>query len=242
MSYTPPAASAVDFTWAAAAAYMPPAGNEVALSFAPAFASVDIAATVPVTAAQALAHGLTLDGVATVSVTASMLLEHTALDVDITLSAVVPVLAASEAAHGVAADGVAAVPITADLSGVHGVAVAAVATVPVQALQDAVHGVALDTLAAIGVSAAADITVERYELRGEVRLSGVLVNRRVRAYSRASGALLGEADTVVGRFRVHAGFAALECYVTPIDLADAATDWLPPTANRITSVLALDTA
>lgn len=85
-------------------------------------------------------------------------------------------------------------------------------------------------------------TVLRYELRGEVRLSGILVNRRVRAYSRATGALLGEADTVVGRFHVPAGFAAAECYVTPIDLTEGANDWLPPTANRITSVLADDTA
>ncbi len=204
--------------------------------------TVDIAAAVPVVAAQTLAHGFALDGVATVPVTASMVLEYTSPNVDITLAAVVPVLAASDVAHGVAVAGVAAVSVTADLSSVHGVAVAAAATVPVQALQNAVHGVALDGIAAIGTTAAAAITVARYELRGEVRLSGVLVNRRVRAYSRASGALLGEADTSVGKFRVHTGFVAAECYATPIDLSDGAVDWLPPTANRITSVLALDTA
>lgn len=82
----------------------------------------------------------------------------------------------------------------------------------------------------------------RHELRGEVRLGGVLVNRRVRAYARDTGALLGEADTVAGKFRVHAGFAAIECYATPIDLSPGATDWLPPTANRILAVLASDTA
>ena len=33
MSYTPPAGSAVDFTWAGAAAYTPPAGNAADLGF-----------------------------------------------------------------------------------------------------------------------------------------------------------------------------------------------------------------
>lgn len=89
---------------------------------------------------------------------------------------------------------------------------------------------------------AALATVLRYELRGEVRLSGVLVNRRVRAYLRSTGALLGEVDTAVGRFCVPVGFAPAECYVIPIDLSEGATDWLPPTANRLLSVLALDTA
>lgn len=226
-------------TYAASPYASAPYGAEALPSVA---ATIDIAAAVPVVAAQTLAHGFTLAGVASVPVTASMALEYTTVDIDIDITASVPVIAASEVAHGVAVAGVASVPITADLSGAHGVSVAAVATVPVQALQNAVHGVALDTIAAIGVSAVADITVARYELRGEVRLGGVLVNRRVRAYSRASGALLGEADTSVGRFRVHTGFVAVECYATSIDLDAAATDWLPPTANRITSVLALDTA
>lgn len=73
-------------------------------------------------------------------------------------------------------------------------------------------------------------------------MGGVLVNRRVRAYLRETGALLGQADTVAGHFKVHAGFAEAECYATPIDLDADATDWLPPTANRILSVLADDAA
>lgn len=80
----------------------------------------------------------------------------------------------------------------------------------------------------------------RYELRGEVREGGVLVNRRVRAYLRSTGALVGEADTVVGKFNVPATSAA-EHYITPIDLSEFAADWLPPTANRIVPVLAFDT-
>jgi len=49
-------------------------------------------------------------------------------------------------------------------------------------------------------------------------------------------------DTVIGKFRLHTGFTPAEHYITPIDLAEGATDWSPPTANRIVSVLALDTA
>lgn len=75
-----------------------------------------------------------------------------------------------------------------------------------------------------------------------MRLSGILVNRRVRAYSRASGSLLGEADTVIGKFRVPTGFVPTECYITPIDLDASATDWLATTANRITSELASGSA
>jgi len=82
----------------------------------------------------------------------------------------------------------------------------------------------------------------RYEVRGEVRLGGVLVNRRVRCYARASGELMGQAETVAGRYRVHAGFTDAEVYVTAIDLADAATDWIPPAANRLVPVLADDAA
>lgn len=83
-------------------------------------------------------------------------------------------------------------------------------------------------------------TVVRYELRGEVRDQGVLVNRRVRAYLRETGALVGESDTVAGQFAVPVGFAADEYYVLPIDLGSAAADFSPPCANRVASVLAMD--
>lgn len=90
----------------------------------------------------------------------------------------------------------------------------------------------------IGGSGVAQHT--RYELVGVVKLGGVLVNRRVRAYLRSSGALVAEADTVGGAFRLPVGFVEDEFYVTPIDLSPSATDWKPPTANRVTSVLAVD--
>ncbi|MBK7186381.1 MAG: hypothetical protein IPH85_10775 [Ignavibacteria bacterium] len=84
-------------------------------------------------------------------------------------------------------------------------------------------------------------TVLRYELTGEVRNGGILVNRLVRVYRRDTGEMVGEANTVSGHFKVNAGFVEREHYAIPIDLANDATDWLPPCANRLVSVLASDT-
>ena len=82
--------------------------------------------------------------------------------------------------------------------------------------------------------------VERFELKGEVRQAGVLINRRVRAYLRDTGNLVNEGDTVAGRFCLHTGFTPAEYYVIPIDLSNDAADWMPPCANRLLSVLAMD--
>lgn len=223
-------------------AYVPPSSAVVAFSFAPSDPSIGIAATVQVVAAQSTAHGIGVVGVALVPIAATMSLEHTSIDVDIEIAATVQVSAASEVAHGVAAIGVATIPVSAELAAVHGVSVTASASIPITALQSMLQGVSIDGIASVALSATASIEVARYELRGEVRLGGVLVNRRVRAYQRLSGALIGEVDTVIGRFALHTGFEPMECYITPIDLAETATDWSPPTANRIMSVLALDTA
>lgn len=103
------------------------------------------------------------------------------------------------------------------------------------------HGVAGAGAATITFSAAGVGVVERYELRGEVRLTGILVNRLVRAYRRDTGDLVGEASTIAGRFRIHTGFVAREHVIIPIDTDDAAADWAPPCANRVLSVLAQDT-
>lgn len=123
----------------------------------------------------------------------------------------------------------------------HGVAGTGALTLSFAMDGEARHGVAGAGDLALGFSFAAEATHPRYELRGEVRLDGVLVNRRVYGYLRETGELLGTAETVAGRFRVHAGFAEVECFVTPIDMDPAAVDWRPPTANRIKSVLADDT-
>lgn len=103
-------------------------------------------------------------------------------------------------------------------------------------------GPAAATIATILLTGAATAQHPRYELRGQVRLAGNPVERRVRAYGRDSGALLGQGDTSGGWFRIHAGFAEIECTVLPIDLASGATDYEPPTANRVLCVLAEDAA
>lgn len=242
MAYTPPLGGAADFTFVGALAYAPPVYDGVGFAFPISSILIDVAATVPVTAAQSLVQGIALSGVASIAVTAAMSLDFTSPIIDITLAASVSVGAASDVAHGVAVSGVATIPVTVEMGAVHGVSVAATATIPVTAVQNMVHGVAVDGIASVALAAAASIEVTRYELRGEVRLGGVLVNRRVRAYQRASGALVGEVDTVIGKFALHTGFAPAEHYITPIDLDAGATDWSPPTANRIMSVLALDTA
>lgn len=106
----------------------------------------------------------------------------------------------------------------------------------------AAHGVALSGLGALSLTGAGSVVHPRYEVRGEVREGGVLVDRSVRVYDRLSGALIGEDDTAAGRFAIHTGFAEAEVYITPIDLSPAASDWLPPTANRVVAALAMDAA
>ena len=133
--------------------------------------------------------------------------------------------------------------ITGSGEGAHGVLGAATGEADVLGEALARHGVRGAGSGEIDVSGSSAGLHLRYELRGEVRLSGVLVNRRVRAYRRDTGALVGEADTVAGRFRVNAGVGeAREHYLIPIDMSEDATDWLPPAANRIVSVLADDAA
>ena len=79
-------------------------------------------------------------------------------------------------------------------------------------------------------------------MRGEVRLTegGLLVQRRVRVYSRETGALVGQGDSVGGYFRVPCDLNSAEYVILPIDLSESATDFAPPVANRVTSVLARD--
>lgn len=219
MAYTRPTAATADASWQGAAAYTRPSAGVADAHWTPETPTATIAAVVPVVSSVDLVHGFAASLLASVPVVAAMSLEHTAINVEIAAS--VPVVAQAIGGHGVAGVAIAQVPITAALSGVHGVAMAVVAVVP--------------------VVAAMDVLVERYELRGEVRQAGVLVSRRVRAYLRSTGALVAEADTVAGKFALHTGFAPAEHYITPVDLDDGATDWLPPTANRIASVLASDT-
>lgn len=200
-----------------------------------------IAAVVPVVAAGGAAHGVAGSGVATVAITAALDMDFTMSGVSTTIEAVVPVVAAGDAAHGVAGSGAATVGVTAAAAATHGVAGSISATVAVVSAGSVAHGVAADAAATVTLAASIQAVVERYELRGEVRLGGILVNRRVRAYRRDTGALVNEADTVAGRFRIHAGFeSGIEFTVLPIDLANDAIDWTPPVANRVLPELAFD--
>jgi hypothetical protein len=138
------------------------------------------------------------------------------------------------------AHGSASVSFTAEGHTQHGVNAHGSATVSFSASGAVGHGVAGLGAAAITFSAAGSGRVERYDLAGEVRLQSVLVNRTVRAYRRDTGALVGEQVTVGGRFKMHAGFAAREHYIIPVDLDDLAEDFAPPCANRVVSILAVD--
>lgn len=146
--------------------------------------------------------------------------------------------------HGGITSGAAAATLsfTGVAAGAHGVAGPAAGALAFTAGALGGHGVAGAATGAVGFGAAAVAIHPRYELRGVTMVGDVLVNRRVYAYLRATGALVGQADTVAGRFAVHAGFTEAEHFVTPIDTDPAATDWAPPTANRVLSVLADDAA
>ena len=156
--------------------------------------------------------------------------------------------------------GAGTLPLSADASGVHGVVGTGASTLTIDGSDAAAHGIAGPAEATVGFVASASVghgiagagdssltftvdaaaTHERYELRGEVRQGGVLVNRRVRAYLRDTGAMIGEDDTTAGRFNIHTGFAPAEHYIVPVHLVADATDWTPPVANRVLSVLAQD--
>lgn len=248
MSYTPPAGNAVDFQ-DAAGTYTPPAYNAVDFqdeSDAPADVVVNGAAVLgAVTAASAVSHGIAVDGVAALGpVTAAGEIEFTSPEVVIVGAALLgPVVADGAVAHGVSVVGAAVIgPVIAAGDAAHGVAAVGAATLgPVTALGGMAHGISVAGVATLGpVVAAGDVLHPRYVLKGEVRDAGVLVNRTVRAYRRSDGALIGEQLTDLGRFDIHAGFTASEHYLLPIDLDSGATDFTPPAANRVLSVLAED--
>ena len=221
MAYTRPAASAADATWLGAAPYTRPASTGADATFLQGLSGI-VAAQVGIAAAAAVSHGASATVGAVVPVAASADLEYEASAFDLGIAATIAISPAAEVTHGMAGTAVAGVGVVAALS--------------------ADHGTAGTCAAQITLAGHIDAEIERYEARGEVRLSGILVNRRVRVYSRSSGALVGEADTVAGRFAVHAGFTDAEVYVLPIDLDSGATDFTPPTSNRVVPVLAMDAA
>lgn len=222
MSYTPPAYNAVNFSWVGAASYTPPAYNAVNFTWVPPVAAVTGTGdgVVPITGSGVGVLAFVGVGAGAVPVTGA----GTGYFGEVISGAgegVVPIIGNGAGVAGAVGAGVGAVRVVGAGAGDFGASGAGAGVVPITGAAVAVH--------------------HRYELRGEVRLGGVLVNRRVRAYSRDSGALLSQGDTVAGKFRLHAGLAEAECYVIPIHLDPAAVDWFPPAANRVLSVLADDT-
>lgn len=221
MSYTPPASTAVDFTWVGTTAYTPPASTAVNFTWGASIPEVTGtgAGVVPVGGAAGAVAGAVGAGVATVPVAG----EGAGYFGDMVVGVgggVVPVIGAAAAVSGSFGAAAASVPVTGGAAGLAGAAGAASAIIRIGA-----EGVALHP---------------RYELAGSVKIGGVLVDRQVRAYLRSTGALVGDVATVAGVFRIHAGFEEDEYYVTPVDLSPSAVDWSPPTANRVLSVLAVD--
>lgn len=161
-------------------------------------------------------------GAVTLDITASGLGEFTYVAVDAEGAAEITVVADGLAAHGIAGSGSVGLPLDASSQSAHGIAGAESVTLPI-------------TVTGTGL-------VERYELLGEVRLQGVLVDRHVRAYRRDTGELVGAANTSSGKFRIHTGFVAREHYLVPIHDTNDAEDFAPPCANRLLSILAQDAA
>ena len=178
MSYTPPASTAADFTFAGV--YTPPASTAADLSFAPTSYTGVGAVTLDITAAATGAHGVAGAGAVTLEISAAASGEHLSGTVEGDGAVTLDITAAATGAHGVTGTGSVTLEFSAAAAGAHGEAGQGAATLTF-------------TAAAVGVH-------ERYEVRGEVRQAGVLVNRRVRAYRRDTGALVGEGDTVAGPF------------------------------------------
>src|SRR3990167_8114803 len=143
---------------------------------------------------------------------------------------------------GTVGTGAGTLTFTGAATAAHGITGTAAGALAFTGSAAAAHGISATGAGAIGFTGACVALHLRYEVRGEVRMGGILVNRRVRCYKRSTGELTGQADTAAGLYRVHAGFDDAEVYTLAIHMDEAATDWIPPTANRLVPVLADDTA
>jgi hypothetical protein len=222
VSYTPPAGNAANVSWVGVAAYTPPAGGAANVSWAPTGPAGTGAGILGFTGAGAGVHGVSGAGAGVLVFSGGGTGEH----------GFAPVLGTGAGELGFAGAG----------AGRHGVAGAGAGVLGFAGAGAGAHGVAGAGAGAVAFAGSGLGVHQRYEVRGEVRLSGVLVNRRVRCSKRATGELMGQADTVDGRYRVHAGFDAAEVYMVAIDLSGGATDWVPAAANRLVPVLADDAA
>lgn len=180
-------------------------------------------------------------GAATLGFTAAAVGQHDAPVNDIgSASVTLPITAAASAAHGVSGTGSATLDLPDASSGAHGISGSESATLSFSAAGQGAHGISGAATSTLTLTPAAAALHLRYEVHGIVKQGGVLVNRRVRVYRRDTGALIAEGDTVAGAFAIATGFAQIETYIVPINLDDAATDWLPPVANRVLTALAQD--
>ena len=219
MSYTRPSAATADATWYGTPAYTRPAQSAADATWSAGGATGTGAGTLTFTGVATAAHGIAGTGAGALAFTGAGTAEHTSAGV-----------------------GAGMLPFTGSATASHGIAGAAAGALAFTGSGAAAHGVSATGAGAIGFTGTCAALHLRYEVRGEVRLGGVLVNRRVRCYKRSTGDLTGQADTVAGLYRVHAGFDDAEVTTMAIDLAEGATDWIPPTANRLVPVLADDTA
>lgn len=227
MAYTSPAGDAVTFTWQGETAYSPPTGDAVAFEYAPAGVVGRMAAPTPLGELGAVGRVVVVGRAATPTPLSPPMAIGDAPVTGTEGTAAVPSPLSAPTAQGAA--------VIVGLSRLPGPLLVPEVTGRVVAVGRLSLSSPLGQPAALG-------RVIRYELRGEVRDHGVLVERRVRAYRRDTGALVGEVDTVTGRFTIHVGFEAAEYYLVPVHLDAGATDYAPPCANRVVSVLAEDAA
>lgn len=240
MPYTPPAGNSLNISWQGAAVYSAPAGAALAFSWAPTGTTAVGTAALLLGASGAASHGVAASGLVALDLGASGAAEHFSPDVVGAGSAQLTLSGSGVAAHGVSASAAAILPLSANSVAAHGVSATGGGTLQLVVAGSGAHGESASAAAALELAGAGVGTVVRFELRGEVRDQGVLVNRRVRAHRRSDGALIAEGDTVAGVFALPVGFTADEFYLVPINLDPAATDYAPPCANRVTSVLAMD--
>jgi hypothetical protein len=239
MFYTRPASNAADLSFDGTA-YTRPSSGSADVTFLPDTDSGTGAVTLDFTIVASGAHGVAGTGALTLDIVPDAAGTHddsTRIgDGAVTLDFV----ADAAGAHGVTGTGAVTLTLAADASAGHGVAGPEDCVFDFSVSAVGAHGVAGDGAVTFTLTPACVAVHERYEVRGEVRVSGVLVNRQVRAHRRDTGEMVGEAATVAGVFHVPTGLVAREHYVVPINLDSGATDWSPPTANRVVSVLAQD--
>lgn len=190
----------------------------------------------------AAAHGIAGAGVGALSFAGSGAGEHASPGVEGAGVGALAFTGAAAAAHGIAGSATGALSFAAVAAAAHGIAGTGAGVLALTGDGAAAHGIAAAGAGALGFIGTCAALHLRYEVRGEVSMGGLLVDRRVRCYKRSTGELMGQADTAAGLYRVHAGFDDAEVYTLAIHLDEAATDWIPPTANRLVPVLAEDAA